>query len=424
MYLTELRIRNFQQHENLVINFTSGCNFIVGKSGCGKSTILRAICFLFWNEPHKDSVIRPDKKSDKKRAEATSVIGILDNGIEVEHVKSASVNRYVIRKKGCEEIVYDCIGTSVPDEVKKIFGVGELVVDKETLNLNMAEQISLPFLYDKSGTFRLKLFNQLTGTDLVDKIVQNMNKEILQIGKDIKVEQEFISTNEPKLQDITQQHQVKAEKLGKFDSMYSVLKVNIIKVQKLQELQAKIQFTNDNFSSVKDAIKNIKIISDEDISIIKKNVERYEAIKNIFASLSEANSKLLKIQEGLINIKEVPQETIGKLKSLIDQYLALDDIKAELDAHKSTQKEAETALAAIKAPKIDLTVLKTKIEHLKVLQELLNKVSISNKDISLIMAKLPELDQQILALDRKYTSTLKEAGCCPVCKRSTCEEHT
>jgi hypothetical protein len=43
-------------------------------------------------------------------------------------------------------------------------------VDGEEIYLNSAKQIAMPFLFDKPASFRMKLFNKLTGTDLLDKL--------------------------------------------------------------------------------------------------------------------------------------------------------------------------------------------------------------------------------------------------------------
>ena len=113
MWLKKLTLKNFQKHENLTLDFTPGVNILYGHSDAGKSCIRRAIGFVFFGDPRTDAVIR------KEGTKQTSVTALLDNGNEVERVKSASVNRYIVRVPNEKELVYDSIGAEIPEEVAK-----------------------------------------------------------------------------------------------------------------------------------------------------------------------------------------------------------------------------------------------------------------------------------------------------------------
>src|SRR5271165_1267211 len=110
MWLKKLTLKNFQKHEDLTLDFTPGVNILYGHSDAGKSCIRRAVGFLFFNDPRTDDIIR------KEGTKTTSVCGLLDDDTEVERVKSASVNRYVIRHPGRKDMVYDSIGSEIPEE--------------------------------------------------------------------------------------------------------------------------------------------------------------------------------------------------------------------------------------------------------------------------------------------------------------------
>ena len=117
MNVSKIILKNFQKHSDLTLNFTSGVNYIYGSSDAGKSCIRRAIGFLFFGDPRSDDTIR------KEGTKVTSVTAILDNGAEVERVKSSSINRYIVRVPGHKELTYDSIGATIPEEVKQILQV-------------------------------------------------------------------------------------------------------------------------------------------------------------------------------------------------------------------------------------------------------------------------------------------------------------
>jgi DNA repair protein SbcC/Rad50 len=373
MWITRLVLNNFQKHSNLTLNFTDGVNYIYGASDVGKSCIRRALGFLFFGDPRTDDIRKEGTKQ-------TSVSALLDNGIEVERVKSASINRYIIRKNG-EEVVYDSIGATIPEDVAKVLQVRTIDIDKENLNLNIAEQISLPFLTEKSGSFRLKLFNHLTGNDLIDTVLQAMNKEILGIGRDIKVEQEFITNNEPKLQEVTIQHEEKAKKLGNFKEKRELLLTKIETYKKLLELQINVR---QNLSDIDDT------------------------------------------QTRLGYIKIVPEETITNLHTLIDKWVILDDLYGALKENKSSIEQILKESRELKLPELDLKVIKDQINRL----EALNKVNYSLQEAlgatNRVKNDITGVEIGIQGLEAKYKEIEGLAlanGYCPKCQTKLTTDH-
>ena len=180
MWIHQLILKNFQKHSDLTLDFISGVNVLYGKTEAGKSCIRRAFSWLFFGIP-QGNVIR--KENTKK----TSVKGILNNGISVERIKSASVNAYILNIPGKKEQRFDSVGRKIPEEIQLALKTSLIEIDKETINLNIADQIALPFLMDESGTFRSKLFNKITGSEITDKVLQDLNKDILKISREEKI---------------------------------------------------------------------------------------------------------------------------------------------------------------------------------------------------------------------------------------------
>jgi len=188
IWIKKLELINFQKHADLTIPLVNGINVIHGASFAGKSCVVRAIKWLFFNEP-KGDVVR--KEEGDKFTKKTSVkITFENNGkeITVERVKSNSINSYIVYDGEKKEPPYNSVGKTIPDDIKKLLGVSTFNIDKDSLILNVANQITLPFLFDKSGTFRMKLFNKLTGASIIDKVFQSLNKDILQLNRKEKSE--------------------------------------------------------------------------------------------------------------------------------------------------------------------------------------------------------------------------------------------
>jgi DNA repair protein SbcC/Rad50 len=267
LWLQEIELNNFQKHASLKLQFNEGVTIVYGASDAGKSCIRRAISFLFFNEPHGESIRKIGTKQ-------TSVRGLLSNGWEVTRIKSASINRIIISKDGVEK-VFDSVGATTPEEVQKILEVRELTIDKEVLNLNISKQITLPFLYDKPATFRAKLFNLLTGNDLIDKIVQNFNKELLSISRDLKVENEFVTKNEPELLQLKEQIDNKKSIYTSLRDKLEQIKCNIRDLKGLQQKNERLTLIKEQVEKYKEELKKyIKSIDSNKLEEIRSKTAK------------------------------------------------------------------------------------------------------------------------------------------------------
>jgi DNA repair exonuclease SbcCD ATPase subunit len=226
LYLDKLIMINFQKHDNLTLDFVNGVNVLHGKSRSGKSCIRRAIEWVGYNA-NIDAV---RKQGTKK----TTVTLVFSTGVEVSRIRSESINRYILKKDG-EEKVFDSVGRSIPEEVQQAMQLSPITIDGTDLNINIANQITLPFLLDQSPSFRMKLFNKLTGNDLIDKMLVSLNKDILKYNKHIKTSEENIATYQKDLEEAN---------LDKFQ-IDAIEKSVKSKLQKAKDLDEKIKKLDD-----------------------------------------------------------------------------------------------------------------------------------------------------------------------------------
>ena len=226
IFITKLQLENFQKHTHLELEFVDGVNVIHGHTDAGKSCIVRAIKWIFFNEPKGDCI---RKEGTKK----TTVKVWLNNGSIIERIKSDTVNAYIINEDNKNR--YDSIGKTIPEDVRKVLDINPLDIDGEEIILNVANQISLPFLMDKSGTFRNKLFNKLTGADLLDNAMQGLNSDLLHINKEEKSEQIHLEENKKELEIILKEKGEKEVIQEKLIKSFEVVKKNKKNLTKLQD---------------------------------------------------------------------------------------------------------------------------------------------------------------------------------------------
>lgn len=193
MYLTKIELTNFQSHKSTTINLAGGFVCIAGRTRSGKSSVLRALNFLF-NDVWSDSFIRTGEKSVK-------VAVTLDNGIKVIREKGNGLNKITIINSDSTVKEFNNFGIQAPIEVKNILGVFPLVIDNDySENINIHMQDDPHFLITKSAPMKTKFINRLTRLHIIDSVnrsitndLQNNNNELEKLDKDILSLKQIIS---------------------------------------------------------------------------------------------------------------------------------------------------------------------------------------------------------------------------------------
>ena len=175
--IDQLKISNFQSHEETKLNFDKGVNVIIGSSDSGKTAIFRALRWLVWNKPGGD--------------EFRSYWG---GGTEVV---LKSKDSFVSRTKSNENLyqlndtVFKAFGTNVPEEIQSALNLSEI---------NLQQQLDSPFLLSETPGNVAKHFNKIAKLDKIDEANSNIRKLISDIDRTIKVKEEKLQEYETELE--------------------------------------------------------------------------------------------------------------------------------------------------------------------------------------------------------------------------------
>jgi DNA repair exonuclease SbcCD ATPase subunit len=249
MYFTRIELENFQKHKHLVVDLTDKVNVLWGESDAGKSCIIRAITWVVYNEPKKD--VR------RQGSDMTTVKLHIDSGVIIERQKSDSVNAYVIHQGG-EKKRLDAIGKAVPDEVMKILGMSPMVVGDDSIMLNVSSQMEPPFLLSAlsaSSTFRMKIFNKLTGNDLLDAVAQSFNKDALRLNREKAMLESTVGTKEKDRDIIAKALEGKTERRDGASFILTKLEGRIKAFRNINALAEQLTALNREWKSTEDRLK-------------------------------------------------------------------------------------------------------------------------------------------------------------------------
>jgi len=348
MYITHISLKNFQKHETLELDLSSGFNVIHGASDAGKSTIIRAIKWVLVNEPKGDSVIKEGTKN-------TSVKLTLDNGVEVERVKNAKKNAYILHADG-KSTTYEAINKTIPEDVQRVLQIRPFETEEENILLNIAGQMESPFLMEKSGIQRMKIFNKLTGADIADKVIQSFNKDLLNISRQTNEIASLTGETEKTIAALS-------DRLSYALQIYSNAEKVYQKIESQVELYSRIKdtFTRFTESSIKlDSLKSI-YVPVVDFDNIKKQISLYNDITNLHDNYLKVIVQLKVIK----NIK-VPEVDTQKIRQQHELYANLDSIRIkiikteEIEKYLSSRHEAiQRDIVSLEAEKANIPVCPT-----------------------------------------------------------------
>ena len=162
--LKRLVVENFQSHEHSEVVFGPGLNVIVGPSDFGKSALVRALRWLFYNEPRGANFISVWARTCRVAVE-------LDDGARIARLRSTAgkkENQYILQRPGESEQVYVDL-REIPLEIIRAIDVRKVQVDEHnSVELNFGAQLDGPFLLAENGAVRAKVIGQLGGVHILD----------------------------------------------------------------------------------------------------------------------------------------------------------------------------------------------------------------------------------------------------------------
>ena len=324
MKIKSITLINWQKHTNLYLDFNDDLNIISGKSEAGKSCIRRALSWILFNANISEKSYRREGTNE------TSVKVVLDNDFEIERIRSNSINRYILRHKDFEDKIFDSFGKTIPEEIQQVINVSEIEADNDKINLNISEQITLPFLLDKSATFRSKLFNKLTGNEILDKLFKQLNKEHLKFKRKISDTEENLVKQEEQLSDYSTQYKKLKKKLNLVKTKYEDILENVKIYEHLKDLSDKIKINKENQEFIKFKKAQIKTVSEDKLNELKLQAEELNKMQELFNKLEVINNniKTMQIKKQLVksvkfDSKELVNnaERLQRLKQLNEQLL-------------------------------------------------------------------------------------------------------
>jgi exonuclease SbcC len=320
MYLTKIELTNFQSHKSTTINLVGGFVCIAGKTRSGKSSVLRALNFLF-NDIWSDSFIRTGEKN-------VTVSVTLDNGIKVTRQKGNGLNKITITYPDNTVKEFTNFGIQAPVEVKNILGVFPLRIDSDyTENVNIHMQDDPHFLITKSAPVKTKFINRLTRLHIIDSVNRSLTKELQDMNKQLEESQQAIIQAKAKVQEyssVESKLELFKELQGTYKKVTKVIENLNLKYDKLFIMATKAA----EYLRIKVIYEKRKRIINKISGTqgIMKRYGRVQALLLVYAKYEHLNRVLTKRTE-LVELYKKLDEDIVKFEKLQYMEQKLQELK-------------------------------------------------------------------------------------------------
>ena len=172
--LTKLTLRNFQPHEKLVIDTDSNVLVLTGPTDIGKTSIYRALEWLFTNTSAPLSFITHGADSMKVTVEI--------DGHQITRARSKDNNSYRL-----DDQEYKAFGQNVPEPIAKLLNVSDV---------NFQGQYDAPWWFSNTAGEVSRHINSIINLGVIDGTLAHLNATVRKTQERIAVTTERLNAAE------------------------------------------------------------------------------------------------------------------------------------------------------------------------------------------------------------------------------------
>jgi len=276
--IQNLILKNFQQWKTGNITFTKGLNILVGNTECGKSTLFRAISSILTGKMPEDYIRKGCKEVEVK-------INFDDN---------TYFKRFRNKKDNIADangLVFERVGKEIPFEYFKSLGNTSINFGNKELSLCLYSQFEPHFFITLSDYDKSKLIGTICGINIVDKLIDSINKDIRKDNLEIKI--------------LTEQTNTKKNELElKNNSLVSL-------TNKVNNLKIIVDSLKDTYKTLNTLLnlRNKSVLLENDINIYQDKEIKNKAILSNFKGLNTNRlKKLLNLRKNLLILNKLQND--------------------------------------------------------------------------------------------------------------------
>lgn len=426
--ITELEIKNFQSYKDEKIKFTNGLNAIVGESGNGKTSSLRALVWCLFNEPKGSGFIRTNQNSCEVKV-------TFSDGSSIKRSRTrTSSGTYEVTDTDGNVQVFKGFGSELPIEVINTHQMLNVTLAKDRkYKINVADQLHPHFLITEPVSVKASALGRLIGAQTMDIAIKQCSKDALNASKEMNFYVELINKENEKLKEFEDLEEKK--NLLKTLELFSKEKDNIETLLNLaKSFKQKYDAIENEIADLNSELNNLSYMDS-----LKKNIdeysnylEEYVRVDKYYSMLKEAKSitNLIKLDnDKLFDISNIlnNKNMLNEYKETLNSYEKINSLKVDLDKVLNEINLLKTK--TINQDDIDklkgfIDSISSSLEMLSTLYKYSDLIKNNEKDIEKENKSKKELEERmhkgkvlIDSLKEEFKEYISKINVCPVCNQ-------
>jgi DNA repair ATPase RecN len=411
--LTKIKLSNFQSHIDTEITLAPPGNLtvITGPSDCGKSAVIRALCWVLYNQPRGVDFINVNHSR-------TVVHVKTPEAVISREASTGGINRY-----GIDSQIYEGFGVNVPLEVQQATGIRKLDIGDQSFMLNVSEQLAGPFLGKSvSGPARAKVLGKLAGTEEVDYAGKTAGTDVYRLKRDIEGKQELLKGIDEQLKQYEELPVISAA----IEEVRLLLTGAGNKQEGIQRLSAWADELEKHAIAVNTAKKDLAAFKGLDgfggiMARIPAAMEECHRATDYAAQYSILSKQYASNAASLLSIVTEFIDTAAHLKEVEQNCGRLATLNPLRERYETARAD-QSRLAAVSDGLKDVDALQPLIAGMEPQLSSYAKITQLRGDYTSRLKEKNAVDQltQIVTMSvesaqAEYLSALKDCGACPTC---------
>jgi DNA repair protein SbcC/Rad50 len=357
--IQQITIIGFQSHVNSLINLGPGLNVITGPSDSGKTSIIRAVRWVAFNEPQGEAFV------NESVGEA-EVSLTMDTGVIITKRRRKGKTSYTVQMDpGDEGSTFE--KSEVPDEVAAALGITKQTFGDFVTALNFAFQLEAPFLISETASAGAKILGKLAGTEAVDLAVKAVSKDTYAARQERTQADKEIERINGQLLEYVGLDEAK-EMLEVCEMLVDQIDQATTKMDKMKECKHLFEVANDRIEAAAAKLDTLMIVPDleKDLQDIEKAQQRYDTLLDLFNKLSGLDSRLaaLEIEVRKYSDVAVAAASLDALTLEEGRLNALTTISKEYQKYTEVvNKNQEIVESLYGIESVDLNTLENDLER-------------------------------------------------------------
>ncbi|MBN2546745.1 MAG: AAA family ATPase [Spirochaetes bacterium] len=418
MIINTIELNNWRKINQLKLDFAEGINVLYGKNEIGKSTIIEAVRFAFFEKSESDrmEVKKTISWNTKVKSNVKLKFTAKDNNVYLidKTFPKGNAELYLIKKQIKKKISE---GKNVNEDILKILGINDKAINLfDLLWISQGKSLSI---FDKNSELENKEFQTEIKSIIKSSIISKKTEDFYKMICDNYENYYSSKTNKFRI-DITRLNELCNEKTNLLNSINSQINTVSEKTDQIHEIHDKIEKTETENKKLKEQL--------EKYEILKNEIEKYEKQKIKYDFFKKDYEKLIIIKEENNSLEKQIPDLLKTLKAyLVHQKELINKKIAEYYELKKQEAETESKInnLKVKDTKIidEIISLKNKIEIINN-QLNLNKLKVEIEPYKKInyKIKLDSNDSNISTEEKKeffsndrISVEIKDTACIKIC---------